>query len=229
MNDSSNEERTCVASRQPLDCQGKAFVSPPPVVPQNEQLGETETAEGQGSEYFAHKGQHRKPSSEEAPPTHGNDDHEQPYHTGIRPPPATATPTSSSTLVPIGQITLEPLPLPSKQSDCLKWKKAPGSRPGASAKSSQRSRLLVFVKIILKCLDSEDPSLRTEAKQIITDCTRKNREGVPGYDPLADAITSQLRTAVGEVHWNRAESLMNHYLRRRNDMKMDRPKYYAAV
>lgn len=73
--------------------------------------------------------------------------------------------------------------------------------------SSQRTRLLVFIKIILKCLDYEDPSLHLEAKQIISECTRKNREGIPGYDPLAGAITNQLRMTVGEVHWNRAESL----------------------
>ena len=79
--------------------------------------------------------------------------------------------------------------------------------------SSKRTRLLIFIKIVLKCLDCEDPSLQLEAKQIITECTRKNREGIPGYDPLADAITRQLRTAVGELHWNRAENLMSHYLK----------------
>ena len=105
---------------------------------------------------------------------------------------------------------------------------------GAAHQSSRRMRLLIFTKIILKCLDFE-PSLHLEAKQIISDCTRKNREGFPGYDPLADVISRQLRIAVGEVHWNRAEGLMEHYIKtrqrdnswkRRNEPKLFR---YAAV
>ena len=108
------------------------------------------------------------------------------------------------------------------------------SNGAAAHQSSRRMRLLIFTKIILKCLDYE-PSLHLEAKQIITDCTKKNREGFPGYDPLADVISRQLRIAVGEVHWNRAEGLMEHYIKtrqrdnnwkRRNEPKLFR---YAAV
>mmetsp|Transcript_4597 Transcript_4597/g.10176 ORF Transcript_4597/g.10176 Transcript_4597/m.10176 type:complete len:226 (+) Transcript_4597:125-802(+) len=96
--------------------------------------------------------------------------------------------------------------------------------------TNKRTRLLVFIKIILKCLDYEDPSLHLEAKQIITECTRKNREGIPGYDSLSDAITRQLRMAVGEVHWNRAENLMSHYLKTRskNSAKIHKPNYAAV-
>lgn len=83
--------------------------------------------------------------------------------------------------------------------------------------SSKRMRLLIFIKIILRCLDSDDPSLHLKAKKIVTDCTRKNREGVQGYNPLADVITRQLRMTVGEVHWNRANRLMEYYLKKRGD------------
>ena len=107
------------------------------------------------------------------------------------------------------------------------------SNASSSVHSSKRTRLLVFVKIILKCLDSDDPSLHLEAKQIITECTRKNREGIPGYDSLADAITRQLRIAVGEVHWNRAESLMSHYLKTRTQpvkkLKIEETPKFTAV
>lgn len=84
-----------------------------------------------------------------------------------------------------------------------------------SVYSSKRMRLLIFIKIILKCLDNDDPSLHLKAKKIVTDCTRKNREGVPGFIPLADVITRQLRITVGEVHWNRAKRLMEYYLKKR--------------
>lgn len=107
------------------------------------------------------------------------------------------------------------------------------SNASSSVHSSKRTRLLVFVKIILKSLDSDDPSLHLEAKQIITECTRKNREGIPGYDSLADAITRQLRIAVGEVHWNRAESLMSHYLKTRTQpvkkLKIEETPKFTAV
>lgn len=107
------------------------------------------------------------------------------------------------------------------------------SNGSSSVHSSKRTRLLVFVKIILKCLDSDDPSLHLEAKQIITECTRKNREGIPGYDSLADAITRQLRITVGEVHWNRAESLMSHYLKTRTQpvkkLKVEETPQFTAV
>lgn len=104
-------------------------------------------------------------------------------------------------------------------------------QPRNGVHSNKRTRLLVFIKIILKCLDYEDPSLHFEAKQVITDCTRKNREGVPGYDPLADAITRRLHITVGEVHWNRAQNLMIHYMksRTRNELKFDKQPRYAAV
>ena len=91
--------------------------------------------------------------------------------------------------------------------------------------------MLVFTKILLRCLDCDDPSLHLEAKQIIGDCTRKNRAGVPGYESLADAITRQLRLAVGEVHWHRAEHLMGHYLQRTrlgDSARVDAPKFAAV-
>lgn len=83
--------------------------------------------------------------------------------------------------------------------------------------SSKRMRLLIFIKIILRCLDSDDPSLHLKAKKIVTDCTRKNREGIQGYYPLTDVITRQLRMTVGEVHWNRANRLMEYYLKKREE------------
>lgn len=126
-------------------------------------------------------------------------------------------------------------PLKSTSSSPTQPERAPASRQVMheasqernSRQSNQRTRLLIFIKVILKYLDCEDPSLQFEAKQIIKECTRKNREGILGYDPLADAITSQLRLTVGEVHWNRAKSLTSHYLktRPRNNLTIDKLKF----
>ncbi|KAL3780077.1 hypothetical protein HJC23_007326, partial [Cyclotella cryptica] len=78
---------------------------------------------------------------------------------------------------------------------------------------SSKMRLVVFIKIILKCLETDDPSVRLEAKRVIAECTRKNRQGHPDYIPLEDAITRALRFVVDGVHWRRAETLMNHYFK----------------
>lgn len=88
-------------------------------------------------------------------------------------------------------------------------------RTNGNVESTKRKQLLIFIKIILKCLDHEDSTLHLEAKQIITECTKKNREKEPGYDNLSDAITQKLRIAVGERHWSRAETLLHHYLKTR--------------
>ena len=87
------------------------------------------------------------------------------------------------------------------------------SRPRTSMLSS-KMRLMVFIKIILKCLESDlvDPNVRLKVKQVIAECTRKNREGDPDYTPLEDAIERRLRFAVDDCHWNRAKTLMDHYI-----------------
>lgn len=142
------------------------------------------------------------------------------------PPSNTTVSSTNRELCQVGDTKLgvgvetSPIPilkLPPRKSDesCQRTHQQCSAR-NKSIHSSQRTRLLVFVKIILKCLDCNDPRLYLEAKQIITDCTRKNREGIPGYDSLADAITRQLRIKVGEVHWSRAESLMSHYIKTRH-------------
>lgn len=87
-------------------------------------------------------------------------------------------------------------------------------RNNGNVESTRRKQLLIFIKIILKCLD-HDPTLRLEAKQIIKECTKKNRQKDPSYQNLSDAITRKLRIAVGERHWSRAETLLHHYLKTR--------------
>ena len=156
------------------------------------------------------------------------------------PPSSTTVSSTNRELCQVGDTKLgaetSPIPilklLPRKSDESCQRTHQQCSARNKSIHSSQRTRLLVFIKIILKCLDCNDPRLYLEAKQIITDCTRKNREGIPGYDSLADAITRQLRIKVGEVHWSRAESLMSHYIKTRHmngKLKNGKLKKDAAV
>lgn len=81
-----------------------------------------------------------------------------------------------------------------------------------SDRASSRMRLMVLVKIIMRCLECEEPSLKVKAKRIIGECTQKNREGHPEYSSLTEVISERLRVTIGEVHWGRAENLANHYM-----------------
>jgi hypothetical protein len=79
----------------------------------------------------------------------------------------------------------------------------------------QKKRFLLFVKILFKSLEqSADSETRETAKQIVFDCTLRNRLGDPAFTPLMDAVDQHLRGKVGESHWRRAHVYMRHYLRR---------------
>jgi len=121
--------------------------------------------------------------------------------------------TGTSTALSIQRSEIHATNLPPRNHDILLTRQRipDAGRDRNCMYSSKRMRLLIFIKIILKCLADDDPSLHLKAKKIVTDCTRKNREGIPGYNPLADVITRQLRMTVGEVHWNRAKRLMEYY------------------
>ena len=87
-----------------------------------------------------------------------------------------------------------------------------GARPHPHNRS-HRENFLVFTRILFKCL-SDHPSakVRVEAKQIIMDCTKRNRLGEPGFHPLINAIEVRLRHIIGDIHWHRAEQYLGHYM-----------------
>lgn len=81
---------------------------------------------------------------------------------------------------------------------------------------AQKKRFALFVKILFKQLDRSEESaeLREVAKNIVLDCTRRNRLGDPDYKPLMDAVDRRLRHHVGEAHWRRAHLYMQQYMHR---------------
>ena len=87
-----------------------------------------------------------------------------------------------------------------------------GARPHPHNRS-HRENFLIFTRILFKCL-SDHPSakVRVEAKQIIVDCTKRNRLGEPGFHPLINAIEVRLRHVIGDIHWHRAEQYLGHYM-----------------
>jgi hypothetical protein len=83
---------------------------------------------------------------------------------------------------------------------------------GSRRSLSETEKLVMLVKIVLKCLDkSGDPTLKSKVKAIVADCTSRNRMGDPAYTPLRDACKIRLRRTVGELHWSRVKRLYSRY------------------
>jgi len=81
---------------------------------------------------------------------------------------------------------------------------------------SSREQFLVFVKILLKCLEqTQSVQICSRAKKIIGDCTKRNRAGDPEFTPLMDAVEKRLRPFVGEAQWIRALLLLRHFIAQR--------------
>eukprot|EP00977_Amphora_coffeiformis_P013751 scaffold3667_cov180-Amphora_coffeaeformis.AAC.12 len=49
---------------------------------------------------------------------------------------------------------------------------------------TKRQQFLLFIKILIKYIESQHPSLKAEIKKIVRECTHGNRNGVRGYNPL---------------------------------------------
>lgn len=86
------------------------------------------------------------------------------------------------------------------------------------AATNHRARFLVFIKILFKCLDqANEPEIRDRAKEIVAECTRRNRMGDPKFTPLVEAVEKRLRVFVGEVHWKKASILLRAFAAKQSE------------
>ena len=77
----------------------------------------------------------------------------------------------------------------------------------------QKRRFLLFIKILFKSLEQASQfETRDRAREIVSDCTRRNRLGDPAFTPLIDVVDHRLRRYVGEAQWRRAHMDMQHYM-----------------
>jgi len=70
-----------------------------------------------------------------------------------------------------------------------------------------RMNLFVFVQVLLKYLAKVDRDLSFLCKEVLQECSKKNKAGDPAYRSLAMSIQLQLRKTVGETHWARVEQI----------------------
>lgn len=89
-----------------------------------------------------------------------------------------------------------------------------------SATTSKTKQFLLFIKILLKCLDATSNNiLKERAKAIVGECTKRNRLGDPNYQPLQQAVEQRLRPVVGEQWWTRAQTYAQTYQTKQPQLK----------
>lgn len=85
-------------------------------------------------------------------------------------------------------------------------------RPIRGRPLNEREKFLLFVKILFRYLDRTDnPRLTQKAKQVVAECTRRNRMGDLDYTPLQPAVEARLRGTIGVEHWRRAKKYCDYY------------------
>jgi hypothetical protein len=125
--------------------------------------------------------------------------------------PMLPPPDRSRNLCQMGSSAAAP-GFPTKGYQSLSSMQAASHTAGSRRPLSETEKLVMLVKIVLKCLDkSGDPTLKIKVKAIVADCTSRNRMGDPAYTPLRDACKIRLRRTVGELHWSRVKSLYSRY------------------
>jgi hypothetical protein len=87
----------------------------------------------------------------------------------------------------------------------------------------RRKQFLVFIKILLKHLEkTANESTRRAVQRILQECTVKNRQGDPNYQPLHLAAESRILPVVGPLHWNRSVQYLNLYLQKQAQARTTR-------
>jgi hypothetical protein len=109
---------------------------------------------------------------------------------------------------------------PPKKSAAVSRRPAAGPRKRAGLTVVQhhdvrqrRKSFLVFVRILLKCIDRDgDKPLAFAVRQVVVDCIQRHRLGQQGYKSLVDSIEKQLHESLGrQGYWDEAIIYLNHY------------------
>jgi len=94
---------------------------------------------------------------------------------------------------------------------------ATGTRPAPVKSDSDRRKeqFLMFTRVLMKYLEQKDPAMHQHARAIIKSCAEKHKNKQPGYESLTSSMHVNLKKAVGEAYWKKAEALLIHFLRNR--------------
>jgi hypothetical protein len=83
---------------------------------------------------------------------------------------------------------------------------------------TERQKFLILIKILFHFLEKhqDEGRLKSQAKRVVAECTRRNRRGDFDYVPLQAAMERRLRQTVGDVYWMRAKDCVERYCQRRS-------------
>lgn len=85
-----------------------------------------------------------------------------------------------------------------------------------SGNKGQKELFPLFTKILMQHLETKDPSLRSKAKHIIKEWTKRNGNDASGNSSLRGSMISQLQETVGQYHWSKAEEYLAKHLMEQN-------------
>ena len=86
----------------------------------------------------------------------------------------------------------------------------------ATAEAKKRKeQFLMFTRVLMKYLESKDPQMHVNAKNVIKQCAERNKAGDPEYASLTHSMQVRLRREVGETYWKKADDYLKHFLRQK--------------
>jgi hypothetical protein len=102
-----------------------------------------------------------------------------------------------------------------------------GSRRGSSdpiqeEKKLRRRRFWMLIRVLMKYIQHNDPSLYTKARETIEDCAQRKENNEERFTNLPESVQRELKRVVGVGNWRRAEShLMKMLVKKAEDEACD--------
>lgn len=94
-----------------------------------------------------------------------------------------------------------------------------GQKCQSAMRMMKRLDLFLFIRVLLKYLEKENPDLRIRCTKVIRSCKEKQKQGDPSCASLAVAIRTTLKKTVGEKHWVAATACYRRIIEERNKGK----------
>ena len=93
----------------------------------------------------------------------------------------------------------------------------------ANKKNSQKliqAKTVLFIHSVIRYLHAAEPNLIQPIKRVIRHTIQRNRNSMdPRYRPLSRSIIVQVRTFLGETHWEGARSFFKVYVTERKHLR----------
>ncbi|KAG7352985.1 hypothetical protein IV203_009033 [Nitzschia inconspicua] len=80
----------------------------------------------------------------------------------------------------------------------------------------RKKRLWMIICVFMKYLMKRDKELYHYAKNLVSECVRRHRQGDQGYRSLTGSIQTCLKKEIGADYWKRSEDFVAHLIRSNN-------------